>query len=190
MNGQFARLHLAGDCIGFSGAIGKTVLVQRIEMDKAGGLLSAGVDCCEDAALTRLVKKASGLVALSALPVSQPIGDQSLIDVLRRHRRWLSCRRKYLPLLFVAEAVFSPIVAIAAGAFIADELAGAPISGGIGTAVLWCAIEMLFAACHRYLAPATPLVWIFREVIFMPLWLSALFARTVTWYGRRVPESA
>jgi ceramide glucosyltransferase len=187
MNGQFARLHLAGDCIGLSGALGKTVLVHRRELQQAGGLVKAGTDCCEDAAITRLTKKAGGRVVLSALPVLQPVGDQNLMDVLRRHRRWLSCRRKYLPFLFVAEAVFSSAVAIMAGALAAYDLAEAPLSGAIGTAALWCAVDMLFAASHRYLAPATPLAWVFRELIFVPLWLSALVARTVTWYGRRVP---
>jgi len=26
-----------------------------------------------------------------------------------------------------------------------------------------------------------------RELIFLPLWAAALFARTVNWYGRLVP---
>jgi hypothetical protein len=33
----------------------------------------------------------------------------------------------------------------------------------------------------------TPLAWLLRESIFIPMWVSALFARTVRWHGRRVP---
>jgi cellulose synthase/poly-beta-1,6-N-acetylglucosamine synthase-like glycosyltransferase len=189
MNGQFTRLHLAGDCLGFSGALGKTVLASRTELMKAGGLAPAAADCCEDAALTRCIKKANGQVVLSAVPVVQPIGHQKLLDVLRRHRRWLSCRRKYLPLVFVAEALFSSIIAVVTGAFATDYLLGMPLLGVLGTLVLWCAADTVFAGVHGYLTPATPAAWLLRELAFGPLWFSALFARTVTWYGRRVPVS-
>jgi ceramide glucosyltransferase len=187
MNGQFARLHLAGDLIGFSGALGKTVLIRRSQVEKAGGLLPAGTDCCEDAALTLIIKRARGKVVLSDLPVHQPIRDQRLFDVLRRHRRWLSCRRKYLPFLFIAEGLFSPAVAATAGALAVGEFGRQPLLGLLATVALWCLADCLFAASHRYLAPLTPLAWLIREIVFIPLWLSALFARTVTWYGRRVP---
>jgi ceramide glucosyltransferase len=189
MNGQFARLHLAGDCIGFSGALGKTMLVRRTQIEQADILSSAGADCCEDAALTRSIKKMGGRVVLSDTPVRQPIEEQKLADVLRRHRRWLSCRRKYLPLVFAAEGAFSAPVAAAAGGFIAEQVLGQPAWGVVGTLALWCLADCLFAASHRYLAPATPLAWLIRELVFIPVWLSALFARTVNWYGRRVPVS-
>lgn len=42
MNGQFARLHLAGDCIGLSGALGKTVMVHGRELQRAGGAHKSG----------------------------------------------------------------------------------------------------------------------------------------------------
>ena len=190
MNGQFARLHLAGDFMGFSGALGKTVLIHRAEVRRIGGLLPAGIDCCEDAALTRIIKKAGGSVVLSDLPVRQPIRQQSLPDVLRRHRRWLSCRRKYLPLLFIAEGLFCPAVTAVAAALVAADVAGRPVWGIAATLTLWCLVDCLFAASHRYLALASPLAWLIREAVFVPLWLSALFARTVVWYGRRVPVSA
>jgi len=187
MNGQFARLHLAGDCLGFSGALGKTVLVQRTELMRAGGLSPAGGDCCEDAALTRGVKRANGQVVLSALPVRQPIGTPQLLDVLRRHRRWLSCRRKYLPLVFVAEAAFCAVLAVGTGALAANDLMGMPFLGAAGTMLIWCVVDIWFAGYHRYLSAATPAAWLFRELMFLPLWFSALFARTVTWHSRRVP---
>jgi len=189
MNGQFARLHLAGDCIGFSGALGKTVLIRRAELESAGGLLPAGADCCEDAALTRIIKKAGGHVVLSDLPVRQPIGELRLLDVLRRHRRWLSCRRKYVPLLFVAEGLFSAVVAAIAGSVAAEEYSVGWLQGGVGTLAFWCLVDTLFATRHGYVAWATPLAWFIRELAFIPLWFSALFARTVTWYGRPVPVS-
>jgi hypothetical protein len=64
----------------------------------------------------------------------------------------------------------------------------APMTGALATAVLWCAIDCLFILAKRWhFGPLTPLAWFVRELIFLPLWASALFARTVQWHGRRVP---
>ena len=188
MNGQFARLHLAGDFLGMGGVLGKSILVRRADLARAGGLLSTGRDCCEDAALTRNFA-ASGLrTVLGDLPVRQPVGRQDFVEVWRRHRRWLSCRRKYIPATFACEALFSAPIACVAAAVACAGVGCAPVWGALATAVLWCAIDCLFILANRWhFGPLTPLAWLVRELIFLPLWTSALFARTVQWHGRRVP---
>ena len=188
MNGQFARLHLAGDFVGYSGALGKTIMVRRGDLERAGGLLPTGVDCCEDAALTQNVKTSGARVVLSDQPVLQPILEQRFIDVWRRHRRWLSCRRKYLPVVFACEALFSMPVAALSGAIVANGLNLAPELGAVATAIVLCLIDSTFVlASGWHFGLQTPLAYVIRELVFLPLWVSALFARTVTWYGRRVP---
>ena len=137
MNGQFARLHLAGDFLGFSGALGKTILVARKTLQRAGGLLPTGSDCCEDAALTRNIKAAGMAVALSHVAVQQPILDQRFSDVWRRHVRWLGCRRKYLKAVFVCEGLFSTPVAVAAGAVAGSQLSGGAAAGAVGCLLFW-----------------------------------------------------
>lgn len=188
MNGQFARLHLAGDFLGFSGALGKTILVKRAGLQRAGGLLPTGADCCEDAALTRNIK-ASGLkVALSHVPVRQPILDQRFSDVWRRHVRWLGCRRKYLSAIFVCEGLFSTPVAVAAATVASSQFSWGPAAGAAGCVLLWCAADSLFTLLSGWhFGLRTPVAWLVRETIFLPMWASALATRTVTWHGRRVP---
>src|SRR5439155_27302446 len=39
MNNQFARLHLAGDFLGMGGVLGKSILVRRADLARAGGVL-------------------------------------------------------------------------------------------------------------------------------------------------------
>jgi ceramide glucosyltransferase len=184
MNGQFARLHLAGDFLGFSGALGKTMLVRKLDLARVGGLRAAGSDCCEDAALTRNVKAAGLKVALSAKPVQQPILDQEFSEVWRRHVRWLGCRRKYLPPVFACEALLSaPAAVIAAGA-------AASWTSAMATVVLWCIADLAFAKAAGWpIGWRSPIAWLVREAIFLPMWLCALAIRTVTWHGRRVPLS-
>lgn len=183
MNSQFARLHLAGDFLGQGGAMGKSILLRRADLERAGGLSLTGRDCCEDATLTRNLTAGGKRAVLADRPVRQPIGKREFIEVWRRHRRWLSCRRKYVTASFVCEAVFSAPVACVAGA-----VAFGPVAGALGSAALWCGVDCLFAAAKRWhVGPLTPFAWLMREAIFLPLWTSALFARTVSWHGRRVP---
>jgi ceramide glucosyltransferase len=121
-------------------------------------------------------------------PVCQPIGRIRFIEVWRRHRRWLSCRRKYIPATYACEALFCAPIACLAGAAAFGALALPPAAGAAATAAIWCAIDCLFILANRWhFGPLTPLAWLVRELIFLPLWTAALFARTVNWYGRRVP---
>jgi len=188
MNGQFARLHLAGDFLSLGGVLGKSILVRRADLARAGGVVPTGRDCCEDAALTRNFAAIGLRTVLGDKPVRQPVGRLRFVEVWRRHRRWLSCRRKYIPATFVCEALFSAPVACLSGAMAAAGLALTPATGAIATAGLWCAVDCLFILAKRWhFGPLTPLAWLVRELIFLPLWMSALFARTVSWYGRLVP---
>jgi hypothetical protein len=188
MNGQFGRLHLAGDFLGCGGVLGKSILLRRSDIVRGGGLYRTGIDCCEDAALTQNFA-ASGLrTVLGDRPVLQPVGRQRFMDVWRRHQRWLSCRRKYIPATFVCEALFSTPVTCLAGATVFDQLDLPPVLGAAATAVIWGIMDSLFVLSGRsgYTA-RTPLAWLIREGIFLPMWVSAMFARTVQWHGRRVP---
>jgi hypothetical protein len=188
MNGQFARLHLAGDFLGMGGVLGKSILVRRADLARAGGVLPTGRDCCEDAALTRNFAAIGLRTVLGDRPVRQPIGRIGFSEVWGRHRRWLSCRRKYIPATFACEALFSAPVACVAGAASFGALALPPFAGAAATAAIWCAIDCLFILANRWhFGPLTPLAWLVRELIFLPLWISALFARTVRWHGRLVP---
>jgi ceramide glucosyltransferase len=188
MNGQFARLHLAGDFLGFSGALGKAMMIRRQDLPRIGGLLNIGLDCCEDAALSRNVKTSGLRVAVSDKPVLQPVGDQRFQDVFRRHRRWLSCRRKYLPVVFVAEAISSAAVASLTGGVVTAGIGLGATIGVLATLGLWAATDSGLSLLKRWpWRPHSILVWLVREIIFLPMWVSALLARTVTWHGRRVP---
>lgn len=188
MNGQFARLHLASDFLGVSGALGKSMLLRRADIARAGGLQRTGGDCCEDAALTENLGKSGLRTVLGDLPVRQPIGRLGFGDVWRRHRRWLSCRRKYVPVAFAAEALFCAPVAGVSAALACRGFGLDPVAGAAITAAIWCSVDSALVLLSRWhWRLSTPLAWLLREGLFLPLWASALFARTVLWYGRSVP---
>ena len=188
MNGQFARLHLAGDFLGCSGALGKAMMMRRSELAGAGGLYRSGGDCCEDAALTRNFATRNLVTVLSELPVVQPVRTRRLLDVASRHMRWLSCRRRYVPKVFVCEALFSTPVASVAGAFVFNALLESPVSGAVITAALWATIKSTFFLLKGWhWSLKTPAAWMARELLLLPLWVWATFARLVDWHGRLVP---
>lgn len=55
------------------------------------------------------------------------------------------------------------------------------------SSMIWCAIDSLLVLLTRWhWRPLPPLAWRLREVLFLPLWASLLFARTVIWCGRSV----
>jgi ceramide glucosyltransferase len=187
MNVQFGRLHLAGDFLGVGGVLGKSILLYRDDIRRAGGLFAIGNDCCEDAALTRNFAVNHMRTALGDRPVLQPMGRQRFVDVWRRHRRWLMCRRKYIPFTFLCEALLCGPAACAGGAVACSQIGINPTYGAIVTAVLWALMDALFVVTGggRYGARVA-LAWFIREIIFLPVWMSALFARTVRWHGRRL----
>ena len=188
MNGQFGRLHLAGDFLGLGGVLGKSILLHRSAIPAAGGLYRTGLDCCEDAALTQNFAASGMRTVLSEQPVFQPVGRQRFTDVWRRHQRWLSCRRKYIPGTFVCEALFSTPAACLSAATMFSLLGLDPAVGASITAVVWGVMDSVFVLTGRCgYSVRTPLAWLLRESIFLPMWVSALFARTVRWHGRRVP---
>jgi ceramide glucosyltransferase len=181
MNGQFARLHLAGDFLGFSGALGKALMLRRMDLPRIGGLAATGTDCCEDAALSRNVK-AKGLgVALSDRPVRQPVGDLDFSAVWQRHCRWLSCRRKYVTPGFVAEALFSAALAAVAAGIVTQCLGWGAALGVLVTLALWAIADTCLSRLKGWhWRPLSLLAWLVREAIFLPMWFAALFTRTVS----------
>ena len=182
MNGQFARLHLAGDVLGLNGALGKAIMVRRADLERVGGWRRTGGDCCEDAGLTRNIRAVGLEVALSDQPVRQPIGLQEFTGVWRRHRRWLSCRRRYLPAVFAGEAAFCTPLTSVAGGIVASELAHPAALGMLATALIWCLADCLLAGIKGWpVRWLSPWAWLVREILFLPLWLSALWANTDVW---------
>jgi len=186
MNGYFSRLQLAGDMIGLSGVTGKTMLVRRRDLDRIGGLQTIGHGLCEDSELQKRISQVGGRTALSPEPVRQVIGRRTFGEVWNRHLRWFFCRRRQVPGVFVAEIVLSSWAAATAGALLAASL-GAPWWAGLAATL--CAlfvVEAMFLYLARWhLGGLSPVVWLTREILVLPLCIMALTGRTVVWRTRR-----
>lgn len=193
MNGYFSRLQLAGDRVGRSGVMGKSMLVRRSDIQRSGGLLATGGTCCEDAALQQQIARAGGRTGLSRTPMHQLIGRRTAAEVWARHRRWFFCRRNHVPGVFVAEVLLSAAVASACGAFAAIAVGWAWWAGTLTVLSTLFGIEVAFLAIVRWpVGPWYrwyPLAWLMREALVLPLCIASLAGGSVVWRNRRRPLS-
>lgn len=119
LNGHQAAWQIAADQLGIGFAQGKSLFWNRAFLDAAGGPAVLGNDIAEDAASTKLVRRAGLRVRLARRPFPQPVGRRGVRAVWKRQLRWSIIRRVDFPLLFVAEPLTSaalPTVLFALGA--------------------------------------------------------------------------
>ena len=186
MNGHFARLQLAGDAVGLSFTTGKSVMVSRAGLERSGGYLAAGETACEDAIVQRQLHKVGQRPTLSHEPVMQPIGRRKFTEVWHRHLRWMACRRRYAPLLFVVELVVSAPAAALAGGLASAGLGVGFITGILVTLILQLGIEWTFLTLIRCSKGICyPAAWAARELLSVPLWVAALLPRPATVWRER-----
>lgn len=182
LNSCQARLQLASDSLGMGFAQGKTMLVYRPILDRAGGFTALGRLMAEDATATHLIRGLGLRVALTQRPFAQPIGWRGLRQVWDRQLRWSRVRREGFPLLFAAEILNGPL----APALLA--LAGGITPGMIaGAWALWYLAELAliraagWPSSWRDIA-ALPL----RDAVLLALWVATFARRGFEWRGTRM----
>lgn len=189
MNGYFARLQLAGDVVGASGVLGKSMLVRRSDVERSGGILATGGTLsCEDAALQKRVAAVGGRTALCREPMQQRLDRPTPAEVWGRHRRWFFCRWNQRPAVLISEVVFSAAGGALAGAYAARALGWPWWNGALAVALALLAIELAFLQVKRWpIGARYPLVWIVREALVLPLCVASVLGGSVVWRQRRNP---
>ena len=187
LNGYQARWQYAAEALGQGYAQGKSMLWNRRFLDMQGGLMALGREAAEDAAATKLVRRAGLRVHLVARPFAQPIGPRRWSDVWRRQLRWARLRRVTFPGLYVLECFTSPVVVAAGLALAAPAL-------GLSS---WIALPALAACYGAELALVRRLGWasgpltlpamLVRDAALPAVWAAGFLGRQVSWHGRTVP---
>ena len=179
-----ARWQYAGEALGFGFAQGKSMLWNKPFLDANGGIRALADEIAEDAAATKLVRRAGKHVHLVGQPFEQPLGARSLRDVVQRQFRWARLRRvTFLP-FFAPEILAGPLVpallaALAAPAFGLSAWLGPPL-----VLLPWYAAEMALAAgVGWYSSWRMPAALLVRDVVFPGIWAYAFIAREVSWRG-------
>ena len=184
LNTYQARWQYFADAFGCGFAQGKTMLWRRADLERAGGIEALAREVAEDAAATKIVRKAGLKVRLVDRPVEQPLGRRSAADVWNRQVRWARLRRASFFIYFLPEIVSGSVTPTIAFAAVAHGLAFPVLPSALLFAALWYGGEMLLAAAAGWHVSARyPLHGIARDLLLPVLFVSALRGNDFVWRG-------
>ncbi len=166
---------------------GKSMLLYKSELnDELGGLASVRNVLCEDFVLGERYKALGKKVLLSPTPVFNVNSDCGVERFVGRHGRWLKMRvTLHLP-GFVADLLSNPvalsILGVVASGFevsVMGAAAGVIVAKGVADQVALRLVRTPMKWRYALLSPV-------KDLLLLPLWVNAVFGRTVVWRGRRL----
>jgi ceramide glucosyltransferase len=184
LNSLQARWQYTGEALGFGFAQGKSMLWRRDILDDRGGIRVLGAEIAEDAAATKLVRKAGLRVHLVGAPFEQPLGERTASEVWFRQLRWARLRRVTFPLFFAPEISSGAVLPALAGIYAAAGLGWSVPGVALGVAALWYGPEMVLARLQGWpLSWRSPAAMVVRDLLLLPMWTYAWFAERIEWHG-------
>ena len=184
LNSLQARWQYAGEALGFGFAQGKSMLWRKSILDSRGGIRALAAEIAEDAAATKLVRKAGLHVHLVDAPFQQPLGRRTASEVWYRQLRWARLRRVTFPLFFAPEissGAFLPM--IAGGVWAAGYGVSVPLAV-LGVALAWYLPEFAISRLKGWpLSWRSPFVFLVRDAMLLPMWAYAWVAVRIEWRG-------
>ena len=184
LNTLQARWQYAAESLGIGFAQGKSMLWKRSFLDAQGGLGALAAEIAEDAAATKLVRRAGLRVRLVDSPFEQPLGRRRLRGVWDRQLRWARLRRVTFPAFFAPE--------IATGAVAPMLLALAALGPlALLLAVPWYAAEAALAWRKGWpLTPRVVAAFVARDLMILALWAMGWTTGATVWRGNALPLKA
>lgn len=187
LNTLQARWQYAAEAIGFGFAQGKSMLWRRDFLNQRGGIRALGAEIAEDAAATKMIRRAGLRVGLVDSPFEQPLGTRTLGEIWARQVRWARLRRvTFLPffLLEIFTGALFPMI----GAAVAASAAGYDpiIAAALVAAIFFvCEAQLALAAGWR-LSWLSPVAWLTRDLMLPVLFTSALLTNQFVWRGNEM----
>lgn len=179
-----ARWQYVGEALGLGFAQGKSMLWNKPFLDANGGIAALGAEIAEDAAATKLVRRAGKHVHLVGQPFEQPLGPRRLADAVQRQFRWARLRRvTFLP-FFALEILAAPLLPAVLAAFGASAL-GLPFwLGPVLALAIWYAGDIAVSVGVGWFVNwRTPLALLVRDIAFPGVWAYAFVGGEVSWRG-------
>lgn len=184
LNGSQARWQYAAEAIGMGFAQGKSMLWNKPLLETHGGIRALAAEIAEDAASTKLVRKAGLKVRLVASPFEQPLGERDCAEIWSRQTRWARLRRVTFPQYFAPEILtgaLPPLLLAMIAAGLADIHLGAT---ALAVAAIMYGPELGLALMKGwpvslYTLPAM----IVRDVTMPLIWARSWIGAPVAWRG-------
>lgn len=178
---------LALKAVNIACVCGKSMLLYRSELEEElGGLGSVRNVLCEDFVLGERYKALGKKVLLSPTTIENVNRHCGTDRFVERHSRWLKMRVTLHLGGFFADLVSNP-VALAALAAVVSGLDATISLAALGVVLAKVAIDQLAVRTTREpMALRYALLGPAKDLMLLPLWINAIFSRTVVWRGRRL----
>jgi ceramide glucosyltransferase len=165
LNTYQARFQYTADTLGIGFAQGKSMLWRRDMLDEAGGIRALASELAEDAAATKVVRRAGLRVRL----VDAPFGRRT------------SFKTYFMPEILAGGAW--PLLAIAFAAAQSDL----PLASIPALAALWYGSEALLAwAAGWHLSARSPLAFVLRDLLLPAIWFNGWLGSAFVWRGNQM----
>jgi ceramide glucosyltransferase len=186
LNTYQARFQYTADSLGLGFAQGKSMLWRREMLDGAGGIRALASELAEDAAATKVVRRAGLRVRLVDAPFEQPLGYRSAAEMWRRQVRWARLRRTSFKAYFMPEILAGGAWPLLAAAFAAAQ-SDLPLASIPALAALWYGSETLLAwAAGWHLSIRSPLAFVLRDLLLPAIWFNGWLGSAFVWRGNQM----
>jgi ceramide glucosyltransferase len=184
LNTYQARWQYAADGVGTGFAQGKNMLWRRDILEAGGGIRALAAEIAEDAASTKLVRRAGLKIHLVDSPFQQPLGRRSLYDLWHRQIRWARMRRKTFPTYYLPEILAVSATPPLVGAYAALLLGwNVPLTAGLVLLALYCSETILALANKWYFSWRMPFLFLLRDLMLPVVYVDAWLVNDFTWRG-------
>ncbi|MFC5066469.1 glycosyltransferase [Flaviflagellibacter deserti] len=185
LNTLQARWQYAGESVGQGYAQGKSMLWNKPFLDGNGGIRALAAEIAEDAAATKLVRRAGRHVHLANSPFEQPLGSRTAKEIWSRQIRWARLRRVTFPALYVPEIFIGSGVAILS-AMIAATNAGVSVPAAAAAVMLVNYVPEMALAARKgwHTSPLQPVAMLARDFMIPAVWMRGWLAGEILWHGQ------
>jgi ceramide glucosyltransferase len=184
LNTYQSRWQYAADGVGTGFAQGKNMLWRRDVLEGGGGIRALAAEIAEDAASTKVVRRAGLKINLVDSPFQQPLGRRTLYDIWHRQIRWARMRRKTFPAYYLPEILAGCATPALVGAYAAVLIGwNAPLTAGLVLLSLYCAEVILAFANKWYFSWRLPFLFLLRDLMLPVVYVDAWLVNDFTWRG-------
>jgi ceramide glucosyltransferase len=186
LNTYQARFQYTADTLGLGFAQGKSMLWRRDVLEPEGGIRALASELAEDAAATKVVRRAGLRVRLVDAPFEQPLGHRTAAEVWHRQVRWARLRRTSFKACFMPEILAGGAWPLLAALFAVAQ-SDLPLAAVPALAVVWYGSEAVLAwVAGWHLTARSPLAFALRDVLLPAIWLNGWLGSAFVWRGNQM----
>jgi ceramide glucosyltransferase len=167
------------------GAVGKSMLLRRCDLERIGGFEELGRYLAEDQVCGEKLKEAGLRVMVCPEPVDNVLGEIDLRGFAGRHLRWAKIRRHIAPAGYAAEILTNPMVPSLLYVGLYPGLRAVSLVALTLTVLSLTALASERRLSIRRFPLVYPALELLRGTLLAVLWVVPFLSRTVAWRGHR-----